>query len=539
MANDGFFEIDTSLDGVPLPPSLTERVAIDKLKRVVYVERSSASSPLFLSWIARNASHDFVYTIHEVSFDEVARMRSGGLRETEDVDVDLKVRAEAIQLLCEAAAHRASDMHLMMRGSHSEIQIVVKGGLRVIAQKTHEAGEQLARAIYQGLATVRDASYKQLEYQNAQISGDVFPPETMLSSLRIVRGPSYPQASAGSFMTLRLQYTGSQKQRSTKLRTLSLPAQPEGQMQLTGYLRPSIEKLRLLMDAPTGIVLFLGPTGSGKTTSLYEVLKELARKNPHRRLVTIEDPVEYPMEWGVQLAITDARNDEETARAFTEGLRVALRMAPKYILLGELRDAEVALGAFRAAVTGHLVFTTLHATDPFLFVERLELMDSERLNRRVFCDHKMVRGVVAQRLLPRLCRHCSVLLSKAEGRALPQRLMRALATWGELDRVRLKGPGCEHCDHDGTVDRFAVAEVLVADAKLMQDFVERGSEVARANYYARPDADPSMLMQAIRYALAGVVDPRAVEEEVDLIEPYAASMNQGSPAHCSGGHNGS
>ena len=430
-------------------------------------------------------------------------------------------------------------MHLMMRGSHSEIQIVVKGGLRVLAQKTHEAGEQLARAIYQGLATVRDASYKQLEYQNAQISGDVFPPETMLSSLRIVRGPCYPQASGGSFMTLRLQYTGAQMQRSSKLRTLSQPARPEGTMQLTGYLGPSVEKLRLLMDAPTGIVLFLGPTGSGKTTSLYEVLKELARKNPHRRLVTIEDPVEYPMEWGVQLAITDARNDEETARAFTEGLRVSLRMAPKYILLGELRDADVALGAFRAAVTGHLVLTTLHATDPFLFVERLELMDGERLHRRVFCDHKMVRGVVAQRLLPELCRHCSIPLRNADSNALPHHLVRTLATWGKLDRVRLKGPGCEHCDHDGTVGRFAVAEVVVADAKLMQDFLQHGSEVARANYHARPDADPSMLVQAIRYALSGVVDPRAVLDEVDTIEPFVAPASDGSNSNCAGGHHGS
>jgi len=502
---------------LPLPESFVDKVAIDSLKRVVYVERGSAGDPVLLTWVDRNRSRGLAFMVKPVEFDEVVRLRNTGLRQAIETDADMKVRAEAIELLNTAARYRASDIHFMMRGSHTEIQIAVKGGLRVLAQKTQQDGEALVRAIYQGVAQVRDASYNVLEFQNAQIPGEALPPETGLTSVRIIRGPCYPQAQGGAFMTLRLQYSTAEA-KDIQLKGLDLPRKPEGTLRLgaMGYTPRNIEKLKLLMDAPSGIVIFTGPTGSGKTTSLFEVLQELARQKPQRRQVTIEDPVEYPMNWAVQMAVTNARNDAETGAAFSDRVRVALRMAPKIILLGELRGPDVAVSALEAAVTGHQVFTTLHVTDPFLFVERLEIMDSTRLARRVFCDHKIVRGVVAQRLLPQLCRRCSIPLHKAP-KVLPERLVKALETWGDLKLVRVKGPGCERCNHDGTTTRFAVTEVVVTDSKVMKDFVDHGSEVARDNYRARPDADPSMLEAAIHYALSGAVDPRSVEEEVDLI----------------------
>lgn len=510
---------------LPLPESFADKVAFDNIKRIIYVDRASSGNPVLLTWVDRNKAQGVNFSIKPVDLDEVVRLRSAGLRQAEVADEDMKVRAQAIELLKTAARYRASDLHLMMRGSHTEIQIVVKGGLRVLAHKTQQDGEELARAIYQGLAKVRDSSYNVLDCQNAQIPGESLPPEAGLTSVRIIRGPCYPQAQGGAFMTMRLQYSTAQIE-TTKLQPLELPHQPEGAMKLSsmGYTPSNIEKLKLLMDAPNGLVVFTGPTGSGKTTGLYEVLQELARKKPQNRLVTIEDPVEYPMGWAVQMAVTNAKNDQETGAAYSDRIRVALRMAPKYILLGELRGPDVAVAALEAAVTGHQVWTTLHVTDPFLFVDRLEIMDSARLARKVFCDHKMVRGVIAQRLLPQLCRRCSLTLEKAPD-VLSPRLLKALETWGSLKLVRVKGAGCEYCNYDGTTGRFAVAEVVVLNAKIMKDFVDHGSETARDNYRAGPDADPSMLEAAIHYALSGAVDPRAVETEVDLIEPKAH-------AHC-------
>ena len=506
---------------LPIPISLRDKVAIDRSSNTIFVDRRSAGDPQLLTWQDRNRSNGIAMIIKPSEVDEVARLLEGGLRTGEGGDDDdLAVRNHALDIITISAKYSASDVHIMMRGSYSEIQIVVKGGLRVLKRLTNQEGESIARAIYQGIAKVRDASYNPLDYQNAQIPGDALPPNIGVSSVRIVRGPSYPQARDGAFMTMRMQYlAGHTGARQADLEPLELPRKPAGSFRLgeMGCTPSQVEKIRTLMDAPNGLILFTGPTGSGKTTSMFEALQEIARTKPHRRLVTVEDPVEYPMEWAVQMAVTGARNDKETGQAFGERVRVALRMAPNVILLGELRGPEVAIAALEAAVTGHQVWSTMHVTDPFLFVERLELMDKERLDRRVFCDHKMVRGVIAQRLLPTLCPHCSVPLATAAEK-ISKRITDTLKTWGDTSSVRITGPGCSHCGHVGTTGRVAVLEVLVTDAEVMSDFIKFGSDIARRNHRAKEDSDCSMLEAAIGHCLQGLVDPRAIEDSVDLIE---------------------
>lgn len=508
-------------DLLPLPNGMADKLAINPAERNVYVDPSTIRTPLFLSWLDRNKSKGILLNVVKAEMDEIATMRTNGMRVNNEIDLDMVVRGQAIEMISQAARYNASDIHIMMRGTHTEIQIVVKGKLRVLARKSQDEGGALARAIFQGLAKTRDTSWNQLDFQNAQISGDVLPVEIGLTSVRIIRGPCYPQDSNGSFMTLRLQYntTLAAKIAGANLRALEAPRKPAGELQLQhmGFTQKQIAKLKRLMDAPNGITIITGPTGCGKTTTIFESLQDLARSKPHRRQVTVEDPVEYPMEWAVQMAVTDTKNDIETGDAFGERIRTALRMAPHVILLGELRGPTVALAALEAAVTGHQVWTTLHVTDPFLFVDRLEIMDAVKLNRRVFCDQKIVRGVIAQRLLPTLCRHCSIPLCDQPD-ALAPRIVSTLKTWGDISAVRIKGSGCEHCNEDGTVGRSAVVEVVVSDAELMRDFIEHGSETARRNYRAREDADPSMLAAAIEKALAGLVDPVEIEECVDLIE---------------------
>ncbi|HJV75123.1 MAG TPA: ATPase, T2SS/T4P/T4SS family [Noviherbaspirillum sp.] len=506
---------------IPLPSTFDERVAIDRLTKIVYVDQRCIGDPLLLTWVERNKASGIEFKLEKADMADIAKLRARGMRDTEEMDIDMVVRGQAMDIIRKAASYRASDIHLMMRGEHTDIQIVVKGQLRALASMTHEEGDALARAIYQGIAKTRDSSFNALEFQNAQIPGDVMPPDTNLTSIRIIRGPCYPQAHNGSFMTMRLQYgTAKPNFKQESLPSLPLPRSPEGSFQLgrMGYTAKQLDKIQRLMDAPNGIIIVTGPTGSGKTTSMYEALKETARKKAQRRLVTIEDPVEYPMDWAVQLSVTDTRTGAETGIAVGERLRAALRMAPNIILLSELRDSEVAVSALEAAVTGHQVWTTMHVTDPFLFVERLELMDSKRLHRRAFCDHKIVRGVIAQRLLPKLCPKCSEPFHKHPS-ALSMRIVKALQTWGDIAHVRVQGPGCDVCAGDGTVDRFAVAEVVVMNAAVMSDFINQGSEKARDNYRASPDADPSMLESAISLALKGLLDPRAIEDCIDLIEP--------------------
>lgn len=500
-----------------LPASFVEISAVDVKNDTIYVLKKTAGDPLFMSWHREARIAGYQLKIAIAGLDEISRFRDAGLRVDNSVDDEQKFKLRAIDIITKAAAYKCSDIHFMLRGSFAEIQFTINGELKVFEKVTQDEGENITRSIFQGLSNVR-LSFKPLEYQDAQISGDDLPSITGLTSVRIVRGPSYPSDKGGAFMTLRLQYGNSKSNFSADLPTLEYPRQPEGKLQLSqmGYSEDQVEKLLRLFDAPNGLIIFTGPTGSGKTTAMYECLQETARSKSYRRLVTAEDPVEYPMPWAVQLAVTDGKNDKEKGEAFAERIRTMLRMAPKLILLGELRGPEVSCAAIEAALTGHLVITTLHVTDPFLAVERLEMMDPVRLNRSVFCDHKIVRGIIGQRLLPKLCPHCSIPLSENKG-LLPSTKVEAMESWGPIDQVRLKGPGCNHCRMAGSTGRFAVAEIIVTDQALMSDYIRHGSDIARKNYRAKDDSNRSMLETAMQHVLAGEVDPRSVEDEVDLI----------------------
>lgn len=525
---------DVASSGLLAPPAeLLNGIAMDvQGSRVtVYVSQAYAGNPLFLTWIASNRDCGQAVQVHHIGVDEIADYRTRYGSPVQDADPDLAFRNHAIDLLKQAAAYRASDMHIRVNGEYGEVQIVIKGELKILRRLHHQAGETLIRVLYQGVARTKSDSLKPTEYQNAQIPGHVFGSEVGISSIRLVRGPCYPVTDGGQFMTLRLQYHarpavplgGQLAQASVEnpgLPPLPFPKPPAGELHLyeLGYTRAQIDKLAMLMAAPSGIVLFTGPTGSGKTTTMFECLSEIARRRPGDRQVTAEDPVEYPMDWAVQLQVTDSRSDAEAGAAFVEAVRVMLRMAPKVILIGEIRGAEVAAAAMNAAITGHLAISTLHVDDPYLFVERLEFLDRIRLHRDLFCDPKIVRGIVAQRLIPLLCPECRIPLRDAPDQ-LPARIVAGLAARGPIDRVALRGPGCPRCSFDGMLGRKAFAEVVVMDDVLAADFIEHGTAVARTHYRQRPDADPSMLEAAIAHALAGAIDPRAIEQFIDLILP--------------------
>lgn len=512
--------LDPVID-LPVPEGVAGSVAWDRTNDTIYVERRRMGDPLLLTWIDRMRRTGQRLKVEVREIDEIAKMHTEGLGVSAGADDDLRTREQALQLLRTGAQLGASDIHLLIRNGFSEIQMRVKGGLRVLRRRlTADEGESIARALFQGIATVKDQSYNPLLFQNAQISGEVLS-GLGLSSIRLVRGPCFPQEQGGGFAILRLQYTHlgtrAPSPNDAAPPIIDTPRTPTGSLRLDamGYTAWQIEALTMLACVPNGIILFTGPTGSGKTTSLMEMLRHSARLAPERRQITIEDPVEYPMDWAVQLAVTNARTDDETGDAMAEMLRVGLRMDPDTILVGEIRGAGSAVSAINAALTGHQVWSTLHVTDPYLFVDRLELMDAVGLNRRVFCDHTIVRGVVAQRLVPKLCPHCSVPAQASD--ALPQRLRDSVATWCDMDQVRVRGPGCAACSGDGISGRIAVAEVVVTDPVLMRDFVALGTEEARRRHRERADTDGSLLENAMNHVCRGHIDPRDVEKSVDLI----------------------
>jgi type II secretory ATPase GspE/PulE/Tfp pilus assembly ATPase PilB-like protein len=194
-------------------------------------------------------------------------------------------------------------------------------------------------------------------------------------------------------------------------------------------------------------------------------------------------------------------------------------MDPDTIFLGELRSVETFLAAFQAAMTGHRVPSTVHVEDPFSVPDRIEIMDPGRLPRKMFCNSKIIRGIINQRLTPLLCPACSVRLTDKTCELIHPRLMSALKTYGNLADVRLRGEGCDACHRKGIKGRRAVAEVIHTDQRLMNDFINHGPDEARRNFRARSDTDNSILSTAMEMVLAGELDPRDVGDNVDVVVP--------------------
>ena len=225
-----------------------------------------------------------------------------------------------------------------------------------------------------------------------------------------------------------------------------------------GLAEEHLHQLKLMISRPEGIILVTGPTGSGKTTTLYSVLNHINAEGIH--IMTLEDPVEYPMAMVRQTSVS------ETAKLdFANGIRSMMRQDPDVILVGEVRDAETAEMAFRAAMTGHQVYTTLHTNSAIGAVPRL-------LDIGVLPDVMAgnIIGIIAQRLIRRLCDHC-----KTPYHAEPHEI-RLLGPLSEGPHPVLFRPtGCELCDFQGYRGRVAIMELLRIDAGIDELIARRAT----------------------------------------------------------------
>jgi type II secretory ATPase GspE/PulE/Tfp pilus assembly ATPase PilB-like protein len=234
---------------------------------------------------------------------------------------------------------------------------------------------------------------------------------------------------------------------------------------------------------PGGLVLITGPTNSGKTTTLYAGLQMRLANDPACKLVTVEDPVEYELD-----GVTQVQIDERSGLTFSATLRTVLRQDPNVLLVGEMRDRDSMHIAVEAALTGHLVLSSLHTRGALETVVRLRQQGVEP-----FLIASCLRGVVSQRLVPRLCAACRE--ERPADAATLRRLERAgLIVAGETPRNWV-APGCSHCHHDGIKGRVAVYEVLIVMPPL-----QRAIESERPESELLEAISPGSYVSLARYA---------------------------------------
>ncbi|GHU03282.1 type II secretion system protein E [Betaproteobacteria bacterium] len=228
-----------------------------------------------------------------------------------------------------------------------------------------------------------------------------------------------------------------------------------------GLAEQQLILLKLMIARPEGIILFTGPTGSGKTTTLYSILRHINSEGLN--IMTLEDPVEYPMPLVRQTSVA-----ESVKLDFANGIRSMMRQDPDVILVGEIRDAETAEMAFRAAMTGHQVYSTLHTNSAFGAMPRL-------LDIGVLPDIMAgnIIGVVAQRLVRRLCPHCKTAYPAEDYEA---RLLGGTADSTDVPRpVLFRASGCKRCDFQGYRGRLAIMEILRMNGDLDELVARRGT----------------------------------------------------------------
>lgn len=273
-------------------------------------------------------------------------------------------------------------------------------------------------------------------------------------------------------------------------------------------LKVSIDSLGLTGDGlhqvldsikrPQGMVLECGPTGSGKTTTLYSLLERL--NDPGKKLVTLEDPVEYRLP-----GITQSQVDPEHGYDFSDGFRSVLRLDPDVLMIGEIRDAQTAEQSIQAALTGHVVLSTLHTNDAPTAIPRL--MD---LGVRPFLLASAVNVIIAQRLVRRVCSHCAADF-KPDPTAVEQ-IKQAMARLPkgqqeaappESQWLFIKGKGCNYCNGTGFKGRIGIFEVLVIDPA-MEALALKHAPVAEIKRVARDAGMITMEQDGLIKALEGI-----------------------------------
>jgi type II secretory ATPase GspE/PulE/Tfp pilus assembly ATPase PilB-like protein len=460
------------------------------------VAQGQAMNPFVLSYRARLAHLGQRCRMVQVPIEAISRRYQRLVRGHADFD-HTKMQHVAKDLLAAACDAKASDIHIRVKRLGTEVYFRVHNDLERIGGYTREHGERLLATLYGAMTSVSDNAYRPTERQDASIAERDKLPDQLIG-VRIATTPT----SEGSLMVMRLLYNDA--------------GDTQDLVQL-GFSPEHADSLQGLKDCPIGMNLISGPTGSGKSTTLQRVLLgEIAQSGGRLHVITVEDPVEYPIHGAVQTPVTNASSEDERSRFFSQAIANAMRLDPDTIMIGEIRDRASAQSALRAAMTGHQVWSTVHANSAVGILDRLEDMG---LPLRMLADPAIITGLISQRLVKLLCPHCKQPIDGSHATRLPAALQARLrAALGDaFELACTTGPGCKHCAGRGTVDRSVLAEVITPDERFFTHLRE-GDKAGATRYWLNELGGRTMTEHAIDKVRDGLVDPAVAERAVGLLQ---------------------
>lgn len=348
-------------------------------------------------------------------------------------------------LFTQAARDGASDIHIEAFETHSVVRYRVDGTLRDIVRPR--------RALHNALIS-RIKIMANLDIAEKRL------PQDGRIALRV----------GGRAIDVRVSTLPTGHGERAVMRLLDKSA---GRLDLSalGLEKQKLQQLQALIHRPHGIVLITGPTGSGKTTTLYAALRVLDSSTTN--IITVEDPIEYDL-----AGVSQTQVNPRIELHFATALRAILRQDPDVIMIGEIRDLETAQIAVQASLTGHLVLATLHTNDAVSAATRLIEMGVEP-----FLLASTLQGVLAQRLLRKLCDHCKIPAPDQPKRWLSQ--------------------GCEQCAHTGYKQRTGIHELFILDQELRR-LISTGADETQLRQYAQQQGMQSLYQDGLRWVEQGV-----------------------------------
>lgn len=412
------------------------------------------------------------HALAQIYGDEANEMDSSALtvvgENAAEGDADAPVIKMVSGILVEAFQARASDIHIEPLETSLRIRNRIDG-------KLVEAANHPKKLL--------PAVIARLKVMSSTMS---------IAEKRVPQDGRIQVKMGGKEVDLRVSSVPTNHGESIVMRILDKSALNLGLGQL-GFFSDDQETFKELIGLPDGIILVTGPTGSGKTTTLYSCLNQINK--PDKKIITVEDPVEYEMA-GINQVMVRA----DLGMTFAAALRSMLRQAPNIIMVGEIRDAETANIAINASLTGHLVFSTLHTNDAPSAVARLADIGIKK-----FLIASAVRAIIAQRLVRKLCDKCKAPVELTEKEQRQLNIDSSL-----LSDANVMGPvGCENCRGSGFRGRMGIFEVFVVDDEV-RHLINQDLSTPQLRKRARELGMRTLREDGIRKVLAGATSASEV-----------------------------
>lgn len=438
---------------------------------------------------------------------EIRAFYDKSMRKTQESS---QLQRDIADLFAKAASQNVSDVLINVRKTETLIQFKTSGDLELIHEYTAEHGQAMQKAIFMTMCEQTGKTFQPKTSQEARMKSMYLPEGT--SGTRIATQPT----DSGCLLVARL---------------LKEVDQNDISLTKSGYAKFQVELLEDATSKTEGIIVFAGPTGSGKSTTMSGIVAQsIKNSGGTKHVVTVENPVEYLISAqikirrmiGDKLVVKDAQahatqipitgaGSKRTKEKFGDTIRSLMRLAPDTIMIGEVRDGGSVKAAVDASLTGHFVVTSTHASYAMQILKRLMTVGAtgdEQISKEEVCDASIFTCFICQRLVKALCQHCARPLASHLYELDPKLIERLMTVYdGDLTGIKIHGDGCPKCS--GLFGRTVLAEVINTDQIYMEKYL--ASIYTAETYWMQELKGIPMIAHGLIKVKNGIVDPRHLE----------------------------